>query len=185
MSKLAVGQLEGLASEGYRIGVPAGSYIYQPGMILQVVSATKTDTFTTTSTALVDIPGLSVTLTPKSNLSKFLVTGSICWGLDINTTWLAGFVIDRNGSSIGIADADGSRSRWSVGSQGVFAADNNVWAPINFLDSPATSSAVTYKFRCATESPRTLWINRGGEGDGNAAITGRFTSVITVMEVAG
>ena len=34
------------------------------GRVLQVVSATKTDTFSTTSTSFTDITGLSVSITP-------------------------------------------------------------------------------------------------------------------------
>ena len=37
------------------------------GKILQVVSATKTDSFTTTSSSAVDITGLSVSITPSSS----------------------------------------------------------------------------------------------------------------------
>ena len=36
-----------------------------------------------------------------------------------------------------------------------------------------------------SESSGTAYVNRGVENDGDGAITGRFTSVITVQEVAG
>ena len=40
------------------------------GKVLQVLSSTKTDTFTTTSGTKVDITGLSVAITPSSSLNK-------------------------------------------------------------------------------------------------------------------
>ena len=43
------------------------------GKILQVVSTAKTDAFTTSSQSLVDITGLSATITPSATSSKILV----------------------------------------------------------------------------------------------------------------
>jgi hypothetical protein len=43
------------------------------GKVLQVVSTTKTDTFTTTSTSFTDITGMSVSITPSSASNKILV----------------------------------------------------------------------------------------------------------------
>lgn len=157
----------------------------QTGSILQVVSTTKTDTFSTTSTTPIDITGLSLSITPSSTSSKIFITGSVCWGEDSTVPYLVGFLLVRNSTSICIADAAGSRSRWTFGGQGVYSTDNTVFAPLNFLDSPATTSATTYKVQVQAESPRTVWINRGGESDGDTAITGRFTSTITAMEIAG
>ena len=153
------------------------------GCVLQVVSTTKTDTFSTTSTSPVDVTGLSVSITPSSATSKIFVTGSVCYGTS-TADYLMGFLLVRNSTSICIADAAGSRSRWTFGSQGFTSLDTSAFSPINFLDSPATTSATTYKIQAQAESPRTLWINRGAESDGDVAVTGRFTSTITVMEIA-
>ena len=43
------------------------------GKVLQVVSAAKTDTFSSSSTSLVDITGLSVAITPSSTSNKVLI----------------------------------------------------------------------------------------------------------------
>ena len=161
-----------------RAALPAGS-------VLQVVSTTKTDTFTTSSTSPVDITGLSVSITPSSSSNKILITGSVCYGESTAAPYLMGFLLVRNSTNICIADAAGSRSRWTFGGQGIPSTDNTVFAPLNFLDSPATTSATTYKIQAQAESPQTIYINRGGESDGDGAITGRFTSTITVMEIAG
>ena len=165
-------------TNGTNTNFPAGS-------VLQVVSTTKTDTFTTSSTSPVDITGLSVSITPSSSSNKILITGSVCYGESTTTPYLMGFLLVRNSTNICIADAAGSRSRWTFGGQGVYSTDNTVFAPINFLDSPATTSATTYKIQVQAESPQTIYINRGGESDGDSTITGRFTSTITVMEIKG
>jgi len=154
------------------------------GSILQVVSTTKTDTFSTTSGSLVDVSGFNVSITPSSSSSKILVTGGLCWGSSDTTPYLVRFVLLRNSTQICIADAAGSRSRGTLGSQGVYDTDHTLWAPINFLDSPSTTSSTTYKMQVVAESGRTVWVNRGAESDGDLPITARFTSTITVMEVA-
>ena len=53
------------------------------------------------------------------------------------------------------------------------------------MDSPSSTSSLTYKVAMSSESSGTAYVNRGKENDGDGAITGRFTSVITVQEVAG
>jgi hypothetical protein len=47
------------------------------GTVLQTVQAYKTDIFSTTSTSLVDVSGLSVTITPTSSNSKFMIMVNI------------------------------------------------------------------------------------------------------------
>jgi hypothetical protein len=63
-------------------GVPSASNITSgtlpkaqlpTGSVLQVVSTTKTDTFSTSSTSYTDLTGLSVSITPTSATSKVLV----------------------------------------------------------------------------------------------------------------
>jgi hypothetical protein len=154
------------------------------GKVLQVVSVTKSDTFSTTSGSPVDITGLSASITPTSSSSRILITGSVCWGNSDTVPYLVAMQLVRNSTAICIADAAGFRGRFTIGAQGVYSTDNTVYAPLNFLDSPATTSATTYKMQGQTEGGRTLWINRGAETDGDTSVTGRFVSTITLMEIA-
>jgi hypothetical protein len=154
------------------------------GSVIQVVSVTKTDTFSTTSGSAVDITGLSVAITPTSSSNRILITGSICWGSSDSVPYLAGMRLVRDSTPICIADTAGSRGRFTIGAQGIYSTDHTLFAPLNFVDSPATTSSTTYKLQGQAESGRTLWINRGGESDGDVSITGRFISTITVMEIA-
>ena len=65
MSTLSVDTIQGQTTAA-NVKLPAGC-------ILQTVSTTKTDTFTSSSSSLVDITGMSVTITPKYATSKVLV----------------------------------------------------------------------------------------------------------------
>ena len=57
---------------------------------------------------------------------------------------------------------------------------------MTFLDSPSTTSAINYSIRLwnGGGGTNTMYVNRGG-GDGDSADTGRTTSTITLMEIAG
>jgi hypothetical protein len=78
------------------------------GKILQVVTAQKTDTFSTNSTSFVDVTGLSVSITPSSASSKILILASLSLGND-GTHCSAR--IYRDAVSIAKGDSAGSRIR--------------------------------------------------------------------------
>jgi len=154
------------------------------GKILQVVQTIKTDTFSTTSTTQVDITGYSVTITPSSSSSKVLITGTLVAGYGTTNAYALRFYMMRGSTAICIHDTAGNRSRCTFGTQGVTQTDSTISFPFEFLDSPNTTSATTYKIQAQSENPQTLYINRSVETDGDQAITPRFVSVITVKEVA-
>ena len=146
----------------------------------QVVSTAKTDTFTTTSTTFTDITGLSVSITPTLNTSKVLVCATY---QDTMTESQTGFVrLMRDSTAIAIGDTAGSRTRSTTVSRGL--ANNEISThSIMFLDSPATTSATTYKLQAASENASfTYFLNRSSS-DSDAATRGRTASTITVMEV--
>jgi hypothetical protein len=150
------------------------------GGLIQVVSTAKTDTFTTTSTSFTDITGLSVSITPKSASHKVLVTVQIGHG-DNNNVNVQRFQLVRGSTAIGIGDAAGSRARSSFAFVPA-AGDRGHTLGMTFLDSPATTSATTYKVQMATEGG-TSYINRRSS-DADSASVPRTISTITVMEVA-
>ena len=66
--------IDGTAGITYPVVAGATSAVQaSSGKVLQVVSTTKTDTFSTASTTFVDLTGLSVSITPTSTSSKILV----------------------------------------------------------------------------------------------------------------
>ena len=156
-----------------------------PSRAVQVVTTIKRNVFTTTSSSFVEIPSLTCTITPNASTSKVLVFGSVCYGHNNDAPWLNCFRLKRDSvDTLMIADADGNRGRHSGGGQRSGHRDDTHWWPILFLDSPVTTSAITYRVMTRAESPRTVYINRGDETDGNQVISGRFCSSLTVMEIA-
>ena len=158
------------------------------GKILQVVSTTKTDIFSTSSTSFTDITGFSVNITPSSSSNKVLVTGLVTFGGSDGEAYGYTFnlarVIGGSETDICIHDSASNRTRATLGTQGFNNGDATNGHSFNFLDSPSTTSQVTYKVRARAENPKTLYVNRGNEAEGDAAITSRFVSTITVMEVS-
>lgn len=154
------------------------------GSIIQVVSTTKSDTFSTTSSTFVDLTGLSASITPISTSSKILVLVSVSRGVSIDA--ISRFRLDRNGTSIAIGDTAGSRTRASIAmyfgsSATTFQIDT---AHLSFLDSPSSTSSLTYKVQCATDGTGTLYINRNS-ADADSSASNRTISTITLLEIAG
>ena len=169
-------------------GVPAGG----GGGIIQVKQTVKTDVFSSESSSFTDITGMSVTITPKFSTSKVLIQVSLSYGGEDN---MYGAVNLLRGSTI-VTQGDagsGSNTRATFGLGG----DNNnfqyklVSATYTFLDSPATTSATTYKLQVAAvgaDSPSQYVIINSPyksvhSSDTNAYII-RGTSTITAMEVS-
>jgi hypothetical protein len=150
------------------------------GKVLQVVSATKTDTYSSTSTSFVDITGLTLAITPVATTSKILILASIITSQSSYAANYCKFRLSRGGTAIAIADADGSRpvqtnvdfppDTWSMSDVG-----------FNFLDSPSTTSSVTYAIQGSVKSG-TLYINRSNS-DPDTVDGQRGVSTITLMEI--
>ena len=151
------------------------------GQVLQVVSTTKTDTFSTTSTTYVDLTGLSVSITPKFSTSKIFIK------VDIGCSSLGGartaFQIVRNSTAVGVGDASGSRTTANA-AVNPYQPAGMVNASFSYLDSPATTSATTYKIQIAfIVNDGTTYINRT-VNDESSASRSRTSSTITLMEIA-
>ena len=158
-------------------GVPTGG----GGGIVQIKYAIKTATQSISSVGYnntpPDVTGLSVSITPKFSTSKFLVQMHIgCHGTTGNAACT--FRIYRDSTDITVTAADTDNRMGGT----VFYNSNNtaigVPASMNVLDSPATTSAITYKVTGFTNAG-TLWINRlPGDSSWNTI------STLTVMEVS-
>jgi hypothetical protein len=184
MSELSVGQLRGLTTNSNVITVPSGHKLYAPGSVVQVVSVAKTDTFTTNSTTFTDVTGFTATITPSSVNSKIYVVAAISVGQNSQVT-STHFLLLRGSTAISLGDAASSRSR--VSSSGYSASVNEmVPASISFLDSPSTTSAVTYKIQMKSSvsgGGNASYLNRSN-GDTDNASGARGISTITLMEIA-
>lgn len=160
--------------------------VSRSGGILQVVSTTKTDAFTTTSGTFVDVTGLSATITPRSTSSKIYVSCQML--VSANGGFNAVFSqLVRDSTAIGIGDTAGSRARLTASMYGGDSAGANVHntMSVSFLDSPSTTSSTTYKVQVrSSNSGQTTAINRN-VSDADTASSIRTISTITLVEVAG
>jgi hypothetical protein len=183
MGTLSVDYIKTAGGSAVAVPSTAGTFdrLERAGNVLQVVSTTKTDTFTTTSTSYVDVTGLSVSITPTSSTSKIFV--SVMTNVGNNSSAYNGMIqLLRGSTPIAIGDSAGSRAQASA--QGRLPDSNGA---VNFgvqhLDSPSTTSATTYKIQIKTQGG-TAAVNRTN-ADTDSSVIARTVSTITVMEIAG
>ena len=191
-SELRVDQLNTVAggtgnisiTNGVKLTGAAGS-IATPGQVIQTKSFVLTSTTSSTSSSFVDT-GLELAITPSLTSSKILITGF----LNCSGSYFKSYIILlRDSTPLSIGDTASNRPR-------VYAATNpgdtgwdayNVTAiPLNFLDSPNTTSSVTYKtqYRPYLNSASTAYINRCASDRDNANYDERSISVMTLQEIA-
>ena len=115
-----------------------------------VVQALKTDSFTSSSTSYVPITGLTATITPTTDTSKILVFVScnIRGRYDINVRLKRGSTVIGN-------------DPWKNAGQGNVVTNANLTTLLSalYLDSPATTSAVTYSVEAKTSISSAFVVN--------------------------
>jgi hypothetical protein len=105
------------------------------GTVLQVVSATYSTQVASTSSSWTDT-GLSATITPTSATSKILLIANINGIYHGNSLACFGAQLVRNSTSICIFEGTlGTTNTSQIASA----------SGMNYMDSPATTSAITYK----------------------------------------
>ena len=156
------------------------------GKIGQVVQGTLTSTFSSSNepSSPVDI-GLSATITPSSTSSKrfcMVHIGYVSHSAD--STW--SFFLLRGSTKIGIGDESSTRIRANVAAG--LEYNTSGWAgqnmAFNWLDSPSTTSATTYKVQTGGNGVATIYINRSDRDQTTSNDEdNRTASTITLMEV--
>jgi len=135
------------------------------GKVLQVVSATDSTERSTTSTSYVTASNtLSVSITPSSASNKIFITTHFMIGL--STTSNSFYTIFRDSTNLGNANG-----------MAVFAsssASNEFPTAMSFLDSPSSTSAITYQVYVKSPSGATARL-----------VKGSHTASITAFEIAG
>jgi hypothetical protein len=168
-----------------RIEVYTGNAWGPVGTILQVVSAIKTDTFTTSSTSFTAVTGLSASITPSSTASKVLVLVNLTWSME-NGVGYGHFRLSGGNSGTYVGAAAGSRVQASFGGYVPSGNMSGVMIPgmISYLDSPASASSITYGVEARQAFNGAVTVNRS-VADVDSALSSRNASSITLMEVAG
>ena len=165
----------------------------QGGKILQVKNAIKTDTQSVTNNTFTDISGLSISITPSSSSNKILFRGYVSLGTESNT--VMAIKIFRDSTEIGKSTANSTTANNSTATAAglnVSSVTSSVKSQIHqlqfeVLDSPNTTSAVTYKVQFAEISlyqyaSVIVYVNRTYFTP-SASLHGVISSV-TAMEVA-
>jgi hypothetical protein len=191
MSKIEVDAIEPqsgtsltLGASGDTITIPSGATLTNSGTatgfgkVLQVVSTTKTDTFTTSSTSLTDLTGMSASITPSSTSNKILVLSSLTYG---SNNYNAHGILLRGATEIAKATAGTNPTTFAM--SGNNSQSFAIYChSISHLDSPSTTSATTYKVQVKVQSGGTFYLNQSDRDNSDDL---RGVSTLTLLEIAG
>jgi hypothetical protein len=135
------------------------------GKVLQVVSAIDTSETSTGSTSYSD-SGLTVNITPGASSSKVLVMVGQNFGITGSNGGLGSRLLRDSTVIQGVSEkSDGHGAGES--------SYHEAWVAFSYLDSPNTTSQVTYKMQMKSNNGGTVYTSI----DGNV-------SSITVMEIS-
>jgi len=164
MSKIFVDEIAGIVS---------ADTVAIPGHVIQVVSGSTTTSLNTSSTTYVD-SGVSASITPSATSSKILVIVSLHAGINDS---------GGNGAETAIQIVRDA-TQISEYQRGIFLYDSNggtmqadAVISLSYLDSPSTTSSVTYKPQVKTASGQ-FRVN-------DYSTSTNSMSTITLMEIAG
>ena len=157
------------------------------GSVLQVIQTVNTTQQTINAgnqdNANFQDIGLSLSITPSSTSSKIYLMASVSVGqksdaYNNSLGLLRGSTLIGAGLTSGLDDAAVNVS-WRAFNQYAMTQ-----LTINFLDSPSTTSAITYAVKCNNNggSPYPSYINRSEYGN---TFGGNPSSTFTAMEIAG
>ena len=149
------------------------------GKVLQVVSTTKSDTWTSSGTGNFQaVTGLSLNITPSSVSNKIFILSNV---QIYHGDFGGGVSIYRNGSQIVTPVSVGSRSIANASSYAGYAQSSSNLA-LSHLDSPSSTSSLTYQIYAFVRSV-TYYINRSST-DTDSDDFARTISTITAFEIA-
>ena len=166
-----------------RDGLPSGS----SGGIIQVVHVNTSSHTYSTSTSYTDITGVTANITPTRSDSKILIQCTLAVSKENNHTFLGrivrdGSVITGSGGAAESGHGNQLDGAWWAIRNTIYSA--NAYA-VSYLDSPSSTSALTYKAQGkTTSSSYPFAINRTVSSNDLEYATPSF-SMITLMEISG
>ena len=152
------------------------------GSVLQaqyvVDTQTQTQATTANSSAFVDMAGMTVDITPKYSTSKILIMYN--WHVYVmggSGSWIS--------TDVQLVRTVGGSATNLIGENPVYGTGHHnsggdnaflLYQGKQYVDSPSTTSAITYKVQCkVTQNTLTMYYNDGGNGTGGSMV---------VMEIA-
>ena len=167
-------------------GLPVGA---SGGGIIQCVQTVISDvkSYTANANTFTDMPGFNCSITPSSSSNKVLIVVGV--GAIHQDAGTIGARILRGSTAIGLGDAAGNRPRCSFRMYGsnVYNSNHCGSYQFNFLDSPATTSATTYKLQTAGESGSSypVYLNQVlSDTNATEIYRGRTISTMTLYEIS-
>ena len=177
--------IDGAVDMAGNLTVATGSVLSGVGRIVQVVSATKADMQSSTSTNFT-ISNLTATITPTNSANKILILAHVSF--NHAASQYCYFTLRKDGGAISIGDASnggsGARGRATTGAKGINELETRNVA-FNYLDSPNTTSSTAYTIQVNGDSINSsyLFYINSFYGDTDAVYAHRSTCSITAMEI--
>lgn len=152
------------------------------GKVLQIVQYQETafPSFALNTGSTTALTGFSLNITPSSTANKVLIMYHVHLGLTNNTAQPY-IILQKNGSDLWKGNSNGSRQQ-STTSHGY---DNSTSIHLNstsYLDSPSTTSQITYRLITGGCCGRTYNMNVARDNNSEYMTT---ASSMQLMEIAG
>jgi len=145
---------------------------FSAGKILQVVQSVKTNGFSANTATWHDVPDLSLSITPTTASNKVMVFVFASANNSL-TNQFTGFNLVRNSTAIAQGTGGTTRNQTLHDFNG---SSGSRTVAFSFLDSPATTSATTYKVQ--------IWPTAGTSTVGSYVSNYSSICTITAMEVS-
>jgi hypothetical protein len=153
--------------------------------VVQVVQTLFTTSFSTSSNSMTDLTGMSLSITPLNANNKILLMTSMSTSKSTTGSGIA-FQWVKNGTAVGVGTLGTTAPNYSFGyTQAGANSINNV--NFSYLDSPSTTSAITYKLQVRVENAGgTFALNNNPSylNGGTDVYHAGYTSTITAIEIA-
>ena len=155
--------------------------------VLQVVSVSKSDTYTSSGTTFADITGLAASITPSATTSKIMVIIDVGYSFGSVNNSSFNLRALRDATVIAAGDTAGSRDLGFFGHTTATAFydiyQNVLRTGVSHLDSPSSTSSLTYKVQGRiSNGSNTFYINRSATDTDSSRFV-RSSSTITLMEI--
>ena len=158
------------------------------GKVLQCVSVTKVDPTTTNSTSFVTISGLTVSCTPTSTSSTFLLQANVSHSSNSGVGGSYRFLRSYSGTdtAVGIGDASGVVTRATIGSSDLTATYQMYMMSMQFMDTTNasdTSTSLSYSVQWQTRNASYGFTLNKQTGETDNDDYQRLISQITLWEI--
>lgn len=155
------------------------------GAVLQTVYVEKTNAFSSSSQAWQDVTGLNLSITPQFSDSKILVVMNISMGGD-NPWGGSHWRIKRNSTILSVGSTSGHQVNARIGGLMSSSGHGLHTRIMTILDSPATTSTVTYYAQAFPENDAgggVIYVNTSD--DPSTGYSSNGVSSIYLQEIRG